>query len=145
MIAVERSFAVATQLPTVVGYLTDWGNSREWDPGTVTCTKISDGPVGLGTEWRNALRLLHRTVIVDFRLEHLDDDRLVFSGRNRGATSTDTITCTPRDGGGTSIHYDSVVHLHRLARLASPLLRREFERIGDELIGQMTAALERQV
>lgn len=144
MVEVSRSFTVRTPLPAVVTYLTDWGNSREWDPGTVACTQITDGPVGVGTEWRNVLRLLRRNVVVVFRLDHAADDRLVFSGLNRGATSVDTITCTALANGGTAIVYDSQVEFHRLARLAAPLLTREFERIGDELVGRMTKALEKR-
>jgi carbon monoxide dehydrogenase subunit G len=144
VVDVSRSFTVPTPAATVLAYLTDWGHSREWDPGTVTCTQTSAGPVGVGTEWRNVLRLLGREVVVDFRLEHADEHTLVFAGRNRGATSTDTITCTPLDGGGTSIVYASHVEFRRLARLAAPLLTAEFERIGDRLVHRMAAALARQ-
>jgi hypothetical protein len=33
---------------------------------------------------------------------------------------------------------------HGLAKLADPLMKKEFDRLGDELVGTMTRALEAQ-
>ncbi|MDT8912441.1 SRPBCC family protein [Amycolatopsis sp. PS_44_ISF1] len=144
MAEISRTFAVRAPLPVVLDYLADWGNSREWDPGTISCVQIGDGPVEVGTEWRNVLRLLGRRVTVVFRREPAREGRFVFSGRNRGATSTDTITCAGLDDGRTSITYHSQVRFHRTAKLFGPLLVREFERIGDRLVPQLTTALEKR-
>lgn len=141
MFVVSRTFTARAPAATVLAYLEDWGNSPDWDPATITCTKATNGPVEVGTEWRNVVRLLRRRVLIAFRLDHADGDQLVFTGWNRGATATDTITCTALDAGRTSITYHSHVVLHRTARLAAPLLRRDLKRIGDELVEQMTTVL----
>lgn len=143
MVDVSRTLTVHTPLPTVVGYLKDFANAESWDPGTVSCTRITDGPVGIGTEWRNVSQFRGRETTLTYRLEQIEDDRLVFVGRNKTATSTDNLSFTTLDDGGTSITYRAHVVFHGLARLADPFMKKEFDRLGDELIATMTTALEK--
>ncbi len=143
MVDVSRTFTVPTALPTVVNYLKDFANAEAWDPGTVSCTQVTAGPVGVGTEWRNVSEFRGRETTLTYRLERIEDDRLVFVGRNKTATSTDTLSFTALDVGGTSITYNAHVVFHGIARLADPFMKKEFDRLGDELIGTMTTALEK--
>ncbi|RZT84211.1 polyketide cyclase/dehydrase/lipid transport protein [Pseudonocardia sediminis] len=143
MVDVSRTLTVRPALPTVVEYLKDFARAEEWDPGTVTCVKITDGPVGLGTEWRNTSEFRGKNTTLVYRLEDIADDRLVFVGRNKTATSTDTVTFTPLDDGGTSITYRSEVVFHGLAKLADPFMKKEFDRLGDELVPKMTTAVNK--
>lgn len=143
MVDVSRTLTVRTPLPTVVEYLKDFAHAESWDPGTVSCTRITDGPVGIGTEWRNVSEFRGRETTLTYTLENIEDARLVFVGRNKTATSTDNISFTALDDGGTTITYSAHVVFHGLARLADPFMKKEFDRLGDELIGTMTTALEK--
>lgn len=143
MVDVSRTLTVRPALPAVVDYLTDFARAEEWDPGTVTCVRITDGPVRVGTEWRNVSVFRGKETTLVYRLEQIAADRLVFVGRNKTATSTDTVTFGALPDGGTSITYRSEVVFHGLARLADPFLKKEFDRLGDELIGTMTAAVNK--
>jgi carbon monoxide dehydrogenase subunit G len=141
MVDVSRTLTVPAALPAVVNYLKDFANAEAWDPGTVSCTQVTDGPVGVGTEWRNVSEFRGRETTLTYRLERLAEDQLVFVGRNKTATSTDTISFTTLDGGGTSITYQAHVVFHGIAKLADPFMKKEFDRLGDELISTMTTAL----
>lgn len=143
MVDVSRTFTVHAALPTVVNYLKDFANAEAWDPGTVSCTQITDGPVGVGTEWRNVSEFRGRETTLTYRLERIADDQLVFVGRNKTATSTDTLSFTAVDGDSTSITYHANVVFHGVAKLADPFMKKEFDRLGDELIGTMTTAVEK--
>src|ERR1700754_435726 len=105
MVDVSRTLTVRAARPDVVNYLKDFANAESWDPGTVSCTQVTDGPVGVGTEWRNVSEFRGRETTLTYRLERLADDELVFVGRNKTATSTDTLSFTTLDSGGTSIPY----------------------------------------
>ena len=50
---VKRVFTVEALQSVVVDYLADFGNAEEWDPGTVSCTRLDSGPVQVGARWRN--------------------------------------------------------------------------------------------
>src|SRR5687768_8175715 len=41
---VERTFTVASSPEGVVEYLRDFARTEQWDPGTVSCTRLDDGP-----------------------------------------------------------------------------------------------------
>jgi carbon monoxide dehydrogenase subunit G len=57
-------------------------------------------------------------------------------------TATDDFTLTPGPA-GTTVHYRATIVFHGLAKLASPLLKRKFERLGDEVVPELTGALEK--
>jgi hypothetical protein len=143
MVDVSRTLTVRPALPTVVEYLTDFANAESWDPGTVTCVQVTEGPVGVGTEWRNTSVFRGRETTLTYRLEQAEATRLVFVGRNRTATSTDTVTFADLGDEGTSITYRAHVVFHGLARLADPFMKKEFDRLGDELIDTMTTAVNK--
>lgn len=142
MVQVERTVTVRTPVELVAGYLADFGHTETWDPGTVRCTRTDPGPVAVGTRWHNVSEFRGRETELDYRLTRLDPDRITFVGENKTATSTDDFTLTPGPD-GTTVHYRATIVFHGLAKLASPLLKREFERLGDEVVPELTGALEK--
>lgn len=143
MVQVSRTLTVRPDVATVVDYLRDFANAEQWDPGTVTCVRIGDGPVEIGTEWRNTSVFRGKETTLVYRLEQAGPTRLVFVGRNKTATSTDTITFRALDGGGTEVTYAVDVVFHGIARLADPFMRKEFDRLGDELVHTMATAVDK--
>jgi uncharacterized protein YndB with AHSA1/START domain len=56
---IERTMTVQKPLDQVWAYLTDFTNTEEWDPPTVSTTRIS-GDGGVGTVYRNVSKILGR-------------------------------------------------------------------------------------
>jgi carbon monoxide dehydrogenase subunit G len=142
MVQVERTVTVRTPVDRVAGYLADFAHTEEWDPGTVRCTRSDAGPVAVGAQWHNVSEFRGKETELDYRLTRFDPDRVTFVGENKTATSTDDFTLTPGPD-GTTVHYRATIVFHGLAKLASPLLKREFERLGDEVVPALTGALEK--
>ena len=141
MIEVERVMTLDHPLTDVVGFLSDFANTEMWDPGTVTCDRVDSGPVSVGAEWRNVSVFRgHRTELL-YRLARFDPDHLIFVGRNKTATSTDDLRFEDA-GGRTRLIYRARVEFGGLARLATPLLKREFERLGDEVSERLPRAVD---
>lgn len=141
MVATERIITLAHPLPDVVAYLADFAHTEAWDPGTVRCDRVGEGPTAVGTEWHNVSEFRGRRTELRYRLVRLEHDHLTFVGRNKTATSTDDMRFAP-DGTGTRLTYRANVEFHGLARLAGPLFKREFERLGDEVARRLPVALE---
>lgn len=143
MVSVERSFVVLKPRDVVRDYLKDFANAEQWDPGTQTCRPTSPGPVAVGSTWHNVSQFRGRTTELEYRLDRLDDDRLTFVGENKTATSTDDIRLAEAgvDRGQTTITYRADIAFHGLAKLAGPILQREFERLADETRDQMTRSV----
>lgn len=133
MVHVIRTFTVARPAAEVLAYLADFGHAPEWDPGTETCTRIDDGPVAAGARWQNVSKVLGMSTELEYRLERLGDDHFTLVGRNDTATATDHVTVRPHEL-GCEITYDATVELHGVAKLGSPLMQMEFERLGDETV-----------
>ncbi|MET8099784.1 SRPBCC family protein [Streptomyces sp. NPDC005236] len=143
MVEVERTLTLHHPLPDVVAYLTDFSHAQEWDPGTVSCRPARAGaPVAKGAEWLNVSTFRGRRTELRYQLARLEDQRLTFVGRNRTATSTDDLTFR-EENGATRLTYRARIDFHGLARLASPFLRGEFERLGDEVAHRMPQAVDR--
>ncbi|MFD9124858.1 SRPBCC family protein [Kitasatospora sp. NPDC059571] len=144
MIEVRRTITVARPLDEVARYLADFSRTEEWDPGTVRCTRVGDGPVAPGARWHNVSRFRGRTTELDYRLDRLESGRLVFVGANRTVTATDDIGLTAATGATTVVDYRATLEFKGLARLAAPFLRAEFERLADRVAVRLPEALAGQ-
>ena len=140
MSTVSRTFSVDAPPEVVIPYLADFGNAEQWDPGTVRCARIDDGPVAVGASWHNTSKIAGITTELTYTLEQLTDERIVLAGRNDTATSTETIVIA-RGAPGSSITYTNEVRFNGVARLAGPLAKIVFEKLGDDTEKQLVKAL----
>lgn len=140
MPTVSRTFTVQPAPQVVIDYLKDFGNAEEWDPGTESCTREDAGPIRVGSSWHNTSKILGVTAELTYRLDELTDDKVVLVGRNDRSTSTDTITVVP-SGSGSEITYQAELEMHGMAKLATPLMKLEFEKLANQTRDQMTEVL----
>ncbi len=137
-----RTFAVHPSPDTVIDYLKDFGNAEEWDPGTESCTRLDQGDLRVGSRWRNVSKIAGVTTELEYRLEELTAGRIVLKGENDSATSTDTITVRAL-AQGSELTYEAVIEPKGVGKLADPLLKLVFERVGTKTEEQMTEVLNR--
>ena len=142
MTTVSRTFTVTPPPSVVIDYLKDFGHAEEWDPGTESCTRLDDGPVQVGSRWHNVSKIAGVSTELDYELTELTDQRLVLVGRNDTATSTDTITVEPHES-GSEVTYEAVIEMSGAAKLADPVVKLVFEKVGTDTEDDMTAALNR--
>jgi hypothetical protein len=142
MTIVARTFAVSAAPDTVLGYLRDFGNTEEWDPATQHTTRLDSGPIAAGASWHNQSRILGVTTELTYTLTAVESDKLVFLGRNEGATTIDTITVRPVVG-GSEVTYHVDLEMHGLAKLMTPVMKIEFEKLGTETAARLTDVLNR--
>ncbi len=142
MTTVSRTFDVRAEPAVVVAYLKDFANAEEWDPGTESCTRTDSGPVAVGSTWHNVSTIAGVSTELDYRLESLTAETMVFKGHNETATSTDTITVFPGpDGTGSRVTYEAVIEMKGVAKLASPAMKLVFEKVGNDTEDDMTTVL----
>ena len=144
MTTVNRTFDVQPQPSVVIDYLKDFSNAEEWDPGTESCTRTDSGPVQVGSTWHNVSKIAGVSTELDYTLESLTDDTIVLVGSNDSATSTDTITVVPSpDGPGSRVTYEANIEMKGAAKLADPVMKIVFEKIGSDTEDDMTNVLNR--
>lgn len=144
MVDVTRTFTAAVALDKAAAFLRDFSNASAWDPGTESCTQVSDGPVAVGTQWHNVSKLFGVTTELTYTLVTDEPDHVVLEGKNKTATSVDDITLTAEGPASTRIDYHAHVEFNGAAKVAGPFLKAGFEaKVAPETVEQMTAALER--
>ena len=140
MSTVSRRFSVDAAPGAVVAYLADFTNAEQWDPGTVRCEREDEGAVRVGSTWHNTSKLAGITTELTYTLEQLTANRVVLVGRNDTATSTETIDVIP-DGTGSRVTYTNELHFNGVAKLATPLAKLLFEKLGNDTERQLSDAL----
>lgn len=142
MVHVHRTFVVDKPSKVTADYLVDFAHATEWDPGTVACARVDSGPVRPGAKWRNTSRVLGRETELVYELVAMREDHVKFVGRNKTATSVDDIRLRPL-GDRTEVRYTADITFHGAAKLASPVMRLYFERLGNKVVTSMQAAVDR--
>ena len=140
MTTVNRTFTVQPDPATVVDYLKDFSHAEEWDPGTEKCTPIDAGPVQVGSRWHNESKIAGVSTELTYELTELTAERIVLVGKNETATSTDTITVLPHET-GSEVTYEAVIEMKGAAKLAAPLVKLIFEKVGNDTEDDMTKVL----
>ena len=124
-------------------YLSDFGNTRHWDPSVARTRKLGDDQVGYGSAFLVVTRFQGREVELHYRItEYQPGRRVVMTAETPRLRSVDEITFEPAGAGsGTRVTYNAALTLKGPYRLADPLLQRAFNRLGDAA----AAGLEREL
>lgn len=132
MVEIQRTVSSPRSPEEVFAYLQDFTTTEEWDPGTVTTSRVTgDGDVG--TRYHNVSRFLGRETELTYVVEEADAPRtLKLRGENKTVTAHDTMTLEPTATGGTELTYHAEFAFKGLSRLVAPLLAPAFKKLGDE-------------
>jgi carbon monoxide dehydrogenase subunit G len=142
MPTVSRTFSVSPPPHQVIGYLKDFANAVEWDPGTQICTRIDSGAIRQGASWRNVSRIFGVTTELTYTLDSLSDSTIVFVGKNKSATSVERIYIDAANTGSV-ITYRNELEMHGWLSLFSPVMKLAFEKLANDTEKQLTSVLNR--
>ena len=136
----QRSVETTASPSKVFTYLSDFTNTEEWDPGTVTTKRVS-GDGGVGTTYANTSKFAGRETELTYVVkEHVPDSRFVLRGTNKTVTATDTMEITPA-GTGSKVTYTADFEFQGVAKLVVPFMGGAFKKLGDEAEEGLRTAL----
>ncbi|WP_072803323.1 SRPBCC family protein [Rhodococcoides yunnanense] len=142
MVQVQRTFVVRTHIDVVVQYMRDFAHAEQWDPGTQKCVRTTPGPIGVGTEWHNESKLFGIGTELTYRMVEDAPNRVTFEGTNKTARSVDDLSFEASGPGSTEITYIANITFNGMAKLVDPLAKLAFERVGNQVVPQVTRILE---
>ncbi|GAA3802259.1 SRPBCC family protein [Nocardioides panacisoli] len=141
MPSVERTITVAQPVEKVWTYLSDFTNTEEWDPPTVSTVRTS-GDGGVGTTYTNVSKFLGHESEVKYEVVRFEPNSVFeLTGSASGLDLRDTITFEERDG-GTAVTYHSEFEPHGAAKLANPLLDGGLELLGNKVAKSIEEKLQ---
>jgi uncharacterized membrane protein len=102
VITIERAVTVEKPVEIVFAYLSDFENTVDWDPGTVSTVKV-DGDGGVGTKYRNKSSFAGRETELEYVVQQLETGRIFqLRGENKTVVALDTMTFRGT-GAGTEV------------------------------------------
>jgi len=138
----RKTVVVEKPLDAVFSYLSDFTTTTDWDPGTVSTVR-RHGNGGVGTTYVNTSTFLGRTTQLTYIVDELVDQQLIqLRGENKTVIAVDTLTFRPV-ASGTEVTCTAEFTFKGLSRIAAPLLKPAFERLGNEAEAGMRKALNR--
>jgi carbon monoxide dehydrogenase subunit G len=142
MISLERTVDTKTPVGTVAEFLSDFSTTEQWDPGTVRCRQVGDGPVAVGTEFENVSSFRGKETVLRYRVVEFEPGRRIkLVGENKTVTSTDDLSFEAV-GGGTRVTYHVDFEFKGLARLAGPFVKGSLVKLCDEGAASMGRTLD---
>ena len=144
MPSVERTITVEQPPIKVWAYMSDFTNTEDWDPPTIS-TERTSGEGGVGTTYHNVSRVLGRKREIEYTvIEWVDLARLQLSGDAGSVKTLDTITLEPV-GAGTTLTYHLDVRLtsRGAGRLARPLVPVALKLLATRAAASLKRKLER--
>ena len=128
---IQRTVETPAAPAAVFAYLSDFTTTTEWDPGTVSTTRVS-GEGQVGTEYHNVSTFMGRETELTYRvIEHTPDRRFALRGENKTVVAHDTMEIVPQ-GTGSRVTYTADFAFSGVARIVAPLLMPALTKLGDE-------------
>ncbi|MCB0907014.1 MAG: SRPBCC family protein [Nocardioidaceae bacterium] len=142
MPTIERSVAVQQPVEKVWEFLSDFTTTEAWDPGTVSCERVS-GDGGVGTVYRNVSRFMGREVEIEYTaVEVVPGREFRLHGRTDAMEMEDTIRFHA-EGDRTRVDYIARFEPQGLTKLVTPLMAPFFKKLGDDAAESLERTLSR--
>jgi carbon monoxide dehydrogenase subunit G len=127
----------------VFRFLTDLGNVTQWATGVSEVKVLTEGPVRLGTQFEETIRMMGRPVRTVCEVVDLAEGRkFAYKSVSSGMmTYEGQFVFEPADG-GTRLRYSSTARLGGLWRLLEPLVAMEAKKETQAELQKIKSALE---
>lgn len=138
---VSRTFTTSAQPEAVFDFLADFTNVEAWDPGTVSCERVS-GDGGVGTTYRNVSKFLGRTTEITYTTQESErPTRLHFTGRNEQFVGQDVLGVRAH-AEGSEVTYTAEFAFEGAARFAAPVVVAYLPILARQAVHDLKAALD---
>ena len=112
-------------------YIADFANQAEWDPNTVSSTRIDTAELGVGSRFKLEVKAGPRVLTMEYRItEYEPPERVVLIGEGSGVWSEDVISFTDTPD-GTRVEYAVELDVSGYLAILRPILPRYLDRLAE--------------
>lgn len=138
---IQRTVETTAAPAAVFAYLSDFSNTTEWDPGTITTERV-EGDGGVGTVYRNVSEFNGKKSELRYEVvELVPERRFALEGEGKAAHADDLMELEALPDGGTRVTYTADIRFKGALKVAEPFLGKAFKKLGDEAEAGMREAL----
>lgn len=113
------------------GYMSDFANAAQWDPGVLESCHLDAGVLGVGSEFELVVSFAGRARTMRYRIEQFEQNRhVVFSSVSPALRSVDTLSFEAQ-GERCVMTYVADLTFAGAAAVANPILALFFRRVGN--------------
>ena len=139
----SREIEVATGADATFEYLADFANAAEWDPGIEEARRLTPAPTVVGSRFEVIALFRGNRQCFEYVVTGLEQGtQIALRGEGEKAVSDDVITVSA-DTSGSRVAYEADLRLKGVYRVAEPLLRSTFKRMGDAALDGLARRLAR--
>jgi len=129
MITASWTVRIERPVEKVFDYVADLENEPEWNPDASNVVRVSDGPVGLGTEWEEDFARVGHYLTTIARYER--PSVVEFDARNPRTDAYVAFRFAPAGENATDVSCDVRLtmkgFMRLVERLVMPMIKREIE------------------
>jgi hypothetical protein len=123
-------------------FMADLRNFAQWDPGVTNVEQLEGEGPGADGVFDVMVKGVPNDLVLRYHTTEFDPStRVVARAESKLLASLDTITVSPTDG-GSIVTYDAELTLNGPLKLADPVLKLMFGRIGDRAASGLVEALD---
>lgn len=139
-IQLRERFLVNRPLSDVFHYLSDFSTIAEWDASVVSCQKISDGAISVGTKFDLILKSAGRHVAMAYTLKTYQTQHLVFEGIAKDFVAIDSIWFK-ESAQGTEITWQADITFEGILAHLLPIMKPALLKLGKTSMQGLAQAL----
>jgi len=134
---------VANPRDDAFAYTAEFANIADWDPGVISSTRLTPGPIAVGSRFHVEARSVRGTLPMTYEIIDLEPNRrVVLHGGGDGLDAVDDIRLVPQ-ASGIVIDYTADLSFHGPLRFLRPVLQLVLKRVGERAVDGLAAALRR--
>jgi uncharacterized membrane protein len=145
MVTHEKIITINRPIEEVFAYVSDVKNGPDWQPALVEIRRITEGPLGVGTQYSGARKFMGRKVesVIQYTT-YEPNKKVVFKSISGSSPIVQTVLFEP-SAGGTRITSRLEMETSGLLGLAKPLIASSLKREIDSNFDILKDQLETRV
>ncbi|RBP48778.1 NAD(P)-dependent dehydrogenase (short-subunit alcohol dehydrogenase family) [Arenicella xantha] len=137
----HEQFHCERNISDVFDYVVDFSRIQEWDHTIKHSSKVTDGPIQLGTKFDVIFAMGPRRIPIAYEITEWDyPNRAVLTGVSDNFTAIDTVTLTANES-GCHLDWDAKIDFRGLAAKVVPFMESKIVSGGAQTIRDLEVAL----
>jgi uncharacterized protein YndB with AHSA1/START domain len=142
MISLELSIFIDRAPDDVFAFVFEPANAAQWQEGVVLAEFTSEGPLGMGSTWRNVSKMLGREIDMEFEVIDYEPPHRLCWKSTSGPIQTKTCATFEPQNGGTIMTFRGEGEPRGVMKMAEGMLRKRMNKQFEGNAKRLKALLE---
>lgn len=142
MISLESEIFINRVPEDVFAFVFEPANAAQWQEGVVLAEFTSEGPLGMGSTWRNVSKMIGREIDIEFEVTDYDPPHRLCYKSISGPVQTKTCVTFESQNGGTLMTFSGEGKPGGFFKMAEGILRKRLESQFEKNLNRLKALLE---